>query len=140
RRAPLRIKPLYYATSAEALMFASELRAVLASDRIPRRLSTEALRGYLLTGSVPEPLTLIEGIRVLPAGHFLLWNNGQLKLKKYWQITFQSQTFAAVGAAPLTRKALLESVERHFVSDVPVSLFLSGGIDSTALVALARQL
>src|SRR5439155_6510312 len=80
------------------------------------------------------------GIRVLPAGHFLLWNHGQIKLKKYWQITFQSQTFTAVGAAPLTRKALLESVERHFVSDVPVGLFLSGGIDSTALVALARQL
>src|SRR2546430_281203 len=139
-RDPLGIKPLYYATSSSGLVFASELRALLASDRVPRRLSTEALRGYLLTGSVPEPLTLIEGIRVLPAGHFLLWNNGQIKLKKYWEISFRSQTFAAVGAAPLARKALLESVERHFVSDVPVSLFLSGGIDSTALVALSRQL
>jgi asparagine synthase (glutamine-hydrolysing) len=138
-RDPLGIKPLYYCELGQVLGFGSEVSALLSADLIPRRISRLALEGYLLYGSVPEPYTLIEGIQCLPAGHYLHWRKGQSKIKRYWEVAFHSAP-AVDDAAWQTRQALLDSVSRHFVSDVPVSIFLSGGVDSTALVALAQQL
>ncbi len=138
-RDPFGIKPLYYYETNGAVYFASELRTLLGTGFVPRRLALEAVSGYLLFGAVPEPLTLVEGVRALPAGHYLRCEHGRVRLTKYWDIQFGDEPVPEREATELVRDALKESIERHFVSDVPVGVFLSGGIDSTALVALASR-
>lgn len=139
-RDPLGIKPLYYCETKDGMIFASELRALLSSDAVRRRLSPAAVKGYLLYGSVQSPYTLVEGVRELPAGGWLRWKQGRREERKYFDIQFPSEPMELDTAIQLTRNALLESVQRHFVSDVPVGIFLSGGMDSTALLGLARHI
>ncbi len=95
--------------------------------------------GYLINGSVPEPHTLIEGIHCLEAAHSLYWKSSKLTQQQYWQINFGTEITSLPEAKEKVRAALIDSIEHHFVSDVPVGIFLSGGIDSTAVLALARQ-
>ncbi len=132
------IKPLYYREAAGALMFASEVRALLAGG-VPADVDAGAAYHYFRSGSVPEPLTLIRGVRALEAGHYLFWRDGQVTIRKYWDISFPDSDRVDDPVA-ITREALLDSVTHHFVSDVPVGVFLSGGMDSTALVALASAI
>ncbi|MEO5903214.1 MAG: asparagine synthase (glutamine-hydrolyzing) [Gemmatimonadaceae bacterium] len=135
-RDPFGIKPLYYSTESGSLKFASEvkaLRTIIGSAT----LSPASVRDTLMWGSVPEPATLWNGIHELPAGCYLEWKAGSATVKRWHQLAFGN------GEAPSnpvahTRDALLESVGRHLVSDVPVGFFLSGGVDSTAVLALAR--
>lgn len=138
-RGPLGIKPLYYYGSGGQLIFASELRAILKTGLVPRRLSPQAVSGYLLFGAVPEPLTLVQDVRALPAGHYLIWRDGETRLTKFWDLQFANERYTRDVATRQVRSALVESVQRHLVSDVPVGIFLSGGIDSTAIVALAAR-
>jgi asparagine synthase (glutamine-hydrolysing) len=138
-RDPLGIKPLYYWQSGSTLVFASELRAIVASGLPAISLSPEGLYSYLINGSVAEPYTLIEGIHCLEAGHLLHWQEGRLTQQQYWEIDFTPQTISPSEAIEQTRSALIDSIKHHFVSDVPVGVFLSGGIDSSAVVALACQ-
>ena len=138
-RDPLGIKPLYYYQLGTTLVFASELRAVLASGLPAINMSVEGLYGYLTTGSVPEPYTLITDIHCLPAGNWLYWQNGNTTKKQYWQISFTPEAISPPEAEEIVRKALLDSIQHHFISDVPVGIFLSGGIDSTTILALATQ-
>ncbi|MEA5566127.1 asparagine synthase (glutamine-hydrolyzing) [Anabaena sp. UHCC 0399] len=138
-RDPLGIKPLYYWKSGSTFIFASELRAILASRLPAVNLSMEGLYGYLISGSVPEPHTLIEGVYCLNAGHYLHWQADQLTQKQYWQIDFTPEKISLEQARDKVRTALIDSIKHHFVSDVPVGVFLSGGIDSTTVVSLARQ-
>jgi asparagine synthase (glutamine-hydrolysing) len=138
-RDPLGIKPLYYWQSGSQLIFASELRALMASGLPPRELSAEGLYGYFVSGSVPEPLTLVENVYCLPAGNWLRWKQGELTQQRYWDIHFSADKVLIEDAGNIVRSALIESVQNHYASDVPVGVFLSGGIDSTALVALSRQ-
>lgn len=138
-RDPLGIKPLYYWVADSTLVFASELKSILASKLPAITLSPEGLYGYLVNGSVPEPYTLIEGIRCLEAGHWLHWKSGHLNHSQYWQVHFTPKTSSVTEAKEQVRAALFDSIKHHFVSDVPVGVFLSGGIDSTTVVALARQ-
>lgn len=138
-RGPLGVKPLYYYESRGSLIFASEVRAILKTGLVPRELSPEALSGYLLFGAVPEPSTLVAGVRALPAGHYLMWREGRTRLTKFWDVQFGQERFSEESAVERAREALIESVQRHLVSDVPVGVFLSGGLDSTAIVALAAR-
>ncbi|MBW4646734.1 MAG: asparagine synthase (glutamine-hydrolyzing) [Goleter apudmare HA4340-LM2] len=138
-RDPLGIKPLYYWQSNSFFVFASEIRAVLASQLPTICLSPEGLYGYLISGTVPEPYTLIAGINCLPAGHYLHWQVDKVIQKQYWQINFIPQNISLPEAKVKVRDALVDSIEHHLISDVPIGIFLSGGIDSTAVVALARQ-
>jgi asparagine synthase (glutamine-hydrolysing) len=138
-RDPLGIKPLYYWKSSSTLVFASELKSILATQLPSRCLSVDGLYGYLTSGSVPEPHTMIEGIYCLEAGHWLRWQAGELSQQRYWSMEFTPAAIAQPEAIQIVRDALVDSVQHHFVSDVPVGIFLSGGIDSTAVVALARQ-
>ena len=138
-RDPLGIKPLYYYQLGTTLVFASELRAVLASGLPAINMSVEGLYGYLTTGSVPEPYTLIADIHCLPAGNWLYWQNGNITKKQYWQINFTPEKISPPEAREIVRKALLDSIQHHFISDVPVGIFLSGGIDSTTILGLATQ-
>jgi len=147
----LGIKPLYYTLANGTLLFASEVRALLASGLVPARLSAEALPGYLLFGSVTEPLTLIEGVRSLPPGHTLTISDCESvsspALKRYWDLAAARAHGRAFAASPgnssspaaCVRKLLEDAVGTHLVADVPVGVFLSSGLDSTALAALAAR-
>lgn len=142
-RDPLGIKPLYYSIAGHgSLVFASELKALRRSGLVGTEIDGTAVMAYFESGSVPEPLTLLKGIFCLRAGHWLQWSNGILQERCYWQIQFDERREAQMDhrqAVPLVREALMDSIRHHFVSDVPVGIFLSGGIDSTALVALAVE-
>jgi asparagine synthase (glutamine-hydrolysing) len=137
-RDPLGIKPFYYHIRDGALVFASEVRALLRSSLVPAEADRLGLYAYLTTGSVPDPLTMIKGVRCLEAGHYLFWQKGALEKKCCWKPEYKAGKISLPEAVSRTREALLRSVERHFVSDVPVGIFLSGGLDSSSILALAR--
>lgn len=138
-RDPLGIKPLYYWQSGSTLLFASEVKVVLASRLPTVEINLDGFYGYLTSGSVPEPHTLIAGIYCLEAGHWMRWQAGQLTQSQYWQLDFSPEVISPAEAQEKVRLALFDSIKHHFVSDVPVGIFLSGGIDSTAVVALSRK-
>ncbi len=144
-RDPLGIKPLYYYVSENHLVFASELRALLASGLVPRRLSAAGIDSYLANGSVQSPLTIIDGVRQLLPGHHLEVRLNEAKKIEITETQFGSSKIESIngnraeGVARL-RSELEESVRLHLVSDVPLGVFLSGGMDSSALVALMSQL
>ncbi|MBX7207432.1 MAG: asparagine synthase (glutamine-hydrolyzing) [Verrucomicrobiaceae bacterium] len=136
------IKPLYYSVSGGVFVFASEVKALQEAGLAGGRLNARALAGYLECGAVPEPDTLVDGVSCLEAGHWLAWKDGVLTKRCWWRPRFpvEAARSPATGrndAADL-RDALIDSVRHHHVSDVPVGVFLSGGMDSTALVALSR--
>jgi len=133
------IKPLYYSLAeGRHLVFGSEVRSLLASRLVSRDLDSRAVYAYFRAGSVPEPRTVLRDVRCLAAGHHSRWRAGRLETRRYWTLGFPTETIPPEEAVAVTRKALLDSVAHHFVSDLPVGIFLSGGIDSTALLALAR--
>lgn len=141
-RDPLGIKPLYYYTDQQQFIFASELRALLAGGRVPRSFSAAGVDSYLATGSVEAPLTIIDGVKQLLPGHCLQVKvNGHLELHEtdlaiQEQTTFDGNRDDAVAQL---RSELEESVRLHLVSDVPLGVFLSGGMDSSAIVALLTR-
>jgi asparagine synthase (glutamine-hydrolysing) len=148
-RDPLGIKPLYYARTDEGFAFASELRALLAAGIVRRNLSPDALTSYLLFGSVSEPLTLVEGVFSLPPGHRLLLHMPDRRrtprARPWWD---PRQTVAArdpqrprnfATAVPPVRSLLEDAVRAHLIADVPVGLFLSSGLDSSAVAAFAAR-
>jgi asparagine synthase (glutamine-hydrolysing) len=137
-RDPFGIKPLYVSSQGGRLLFASEVRALLASGLVPRDLDSDAMFAYFRAGSVQEPRTLLRSVRSLEAGHAATWGAGNLRARRYWDVSF-AEAGGITDAAAVTREALLDSARHHFVSDVPVGIFLSGGIDSTALLATARH-
>ena len=138
-RDPLGIKPLYYHTEPASIVFASEVRALQMSGRVPHELNAQALFGYLMYGSVQEPDTLLKDVCCLPAGHWLEWRNGALRQRKYWDVEFKRDRPIPAEPQSFVRRAFSDSVSRHLVSDVPVGIFLSGGIDSTAILAVAQK-
>ncbi len=143
----LGIKPLYYFEKEGQLIFASEIRAVLASGLAERKLSKKGLYDYLTYQTVHAPDTMIENMRQLRPGTFAVYENGILTEKKYWDLNGKRSAgesgqfdFSSYGAVKKNvRRLLLQSVERRLVSDVPLGAFLSGGIDSSAIVALMAQ-
>jgi asparagine synthase (glutamine-hydrolysing) len=139
----LGIKPIYYHFENGQLLFASEIRALLASGKFPPKVDRAALANYLVYQTVYGDGTLIEGVNMIPPGHYGIWKAGQWTLTPWWNIWENTQTDAQDMDAPAIRKrirALLDqSIERRLVSDVPVGAFLSGGIDSSAVVALMAQ-
>ena len=136
-RDALGIKPLYVRESAEVLAFASEARVLIRENDAT---DDDALRDYFEWGSVPEPATLSRAVRQLPAGHLLKWKSGSPPCRmERWDGWSLGKGVAPADPVRATREALMESVRRHLVSDVPVGVFLSGGIDSTAILALVRE-
>ena len=143
------IKPLYYSVVEHStrFLFASEVRTLLASGLVPRRLSRAALESYLLFGSVSEPMTLVEDVYSLPPGHRLTINldnaTAQIRPECYWKVGTQQSTNGHASnlsdATAHVRELLADSVRKHLIADVPVGVFLSSGIDSTSLAALASR-
>jgi asparagine synthase (glutamine-hydrolysing) len=131
------IKPLYYHVADGRLTCASEVKSLVASGLVPPDLDPDGMYGYFLTGTVPEPHTLLRNVRSLEAGSYAIWKDAQLACRRFWNLTFAAAT-RSDDAVEATRRALIDSVSHHFISDAPVGVFLSGGVDSTAIVALAR--
>lgn len=137
----LGIKPLYYFVGDGYLVFGSEVRALLASSLVPRKLDATALWEYLGYQSVPTPRTMIDGVRMLEPGMWLeVATDGTLTHGQYWDAVAQREPSAQEATVADARKRvgqlLTDSAHLHLVSDVPVAAFLSGGIDSSAVVAL----
>ncbi|MFZ0561826.1 MAG: asparagine synthase (glutamine-hydrolyzing) [Terriglobales bacterium] len=141
-RDPMGIKPLYYHQSKQNFIFASEVRSLLQTGLVPRKIDLTGVLSYLTFGSVYEPWTMVEDIRSVPPGHMLTVENGVVNSREYWN---PLQSAARNGSHPPSENGaataqlpsvLREAVLSHLVSDVPVGVFLSGGIDSSALVAV----
>ena len=136
------IKPLYYFEGPDCFLFASEIRSLLASERVPRQLDRAALWQYLGYQAVSPPRTLVSGVRALPPGHRLDVRHGRAaQAVRYWDLMADraSSEGDAAPAARRVRELLSESVAAHLVSDVPVGVFLSGGIDSSAIALLMAE-
>jgi len=148
-RDPLGIKPLYYTQTAEGFAFASEVRALLASGVVPKQISQDALTSYLLFGSASEPVSLVEGVFSVPPGHRMLLYVPERRRMPRARPWWDPETSPAArdrrrpqdvdSAAKKLRPLLEDAVRAHLIADVPVGLFLSGGLDSGALAALAAR-
>ena len=141
-RDPYGIKPLYYAQTSQGALVASQVKALLATGLVSREPDVHGQAGFWLLGSVPEPRTWFRDIRALPAGHFAWIDEGRVGPPKCWWDIGEAWRSAPDNRLPDAevregvRAALKESVARHLVADVPVGVFLSGGIDSGALAGL----
>jgi asparagine synthase (glutamine-hydrolysing) len=145
------IKPLYYAIADGKFLFASEVRALLASGFVRPQLARESVSAYLMFGSVCEPMTLVEGVFSLPPGHFaevpVTKRIDQIESKPYWSVKSREarSSQAPQNGAPdsqvsdRVRSYLDAAVRSHLIADVPVGVFLSSGLDSTAIAALAAR-
>jgi asparagine synthase (glutamine-hydrolysing) len=137
-------KPLYYVVVAGRLLFASEIKALLAHPDVARRLDLVALNEYLTFSNVPEPRTMFEGIRKLPAGHTLVCDeHGHLTIERYWSPLDGPAWTAPANrgeAVERVRELVKEAVRKRLMADVPVGAFLSGGVDSSTNVALMSRL
>ena len=147
----LGVKPLYYAmtdsTNGHAhdgsarLVFASEIKAILASGLVGRELNLEALNQYLTFLWTPDPHTVFRGVHKLPPAHLLIWRDGQTEVRAWWDVTFDQ--IEAGRDETWWRERVLETLDRvvemEMVADVPLGSFLSGGVDSSAIVALMNR-
>jgi asparagine synthase (glutamine-hydrolysing) len=151
-RDPMGIKPLYYYADGASFLFSSEVRTLLRTGLVPRRLDHAGLLNYLSFGSVYDPNTLIEGVNSVRPGHYLVWEKGQNREVMYWDLAVGVQSRATpepTSRVPTEQERkkledellgeLENAVRLQLVSDVPVGVFLSGGIDSSSLVALLSR-
>jgi len=130
-------KPLFYFDGPSAFVFASELQSLLEDPSVPRVPDLDAIRYYLTFQYVPYPCTAFQGIRKLPPAHYLILEQDQLRVERYWDLQYAAKTEESEPAlADRLRSHLEEAVRLRMVSDVPIGAFLSGGIDSSAIVAL----
>ncbi|MCW5712944.1 MAG: asparagine synthase (glutamine-hydrolyzing) [Bauldia sp.] len=137
-RDPLGIKPLYRRHGPDgSLAFASELRVLLAAGLTRPELDPAGLAHYLAFGALPSNRTLVAGITPLAPGHCAIWKDGTWTEERFWRPDFSVHVGEPETAVPRVREALRASIEAHLVSDVPVGLFLSGGLDSSTILALA---
>src|SRR5439155_4052500 len=143
---PLGVKPLYYARGPDgSFLFASEIRAILANGLVPLQLDPVALEGYLAYGAVQAPNTIVRGVTCMLGGTYVLAHaDGAVSEPvRYWSPPFASASAPAAEidvVIPQLQDLLLMVVRDHLVSDVPVGAFLSGGIDSSSIVALMHRI
>ncbi|MFZ4765036.1 MAG: asparagine synthase (glutamine-hydrolyzing) [Roseimicrobium sp.] len=136
------IKPLYYAHCGDGtLMLSSELRVIRFLLGDEARLAQPALAQFLRWGAVQAPETMFDGVRCLPPGHLLKWRGGDLRVERWFKPQWPGKSAWLTGreAKAEVREVITDSVRAHLVSDVPVGVFLSGGLDSTLMAALMRQ-
>ncbi len=137
------IKPLYYYKTDSQFLFSSEIRGLLASELVPRKLDKNTLVDYLRYQTVHAPNTILQNVKVLPSGSFMLFKNGELSIHQYWnpQSNYKKdipESYEAVKNQ--VKEEFYKAVERRLVADVPFGAFLSGGIDSSAIVGAMSQI
>src|SRR5258705_3941536 len=134
------IKRLYITRQGEDLFFGSELKAIFIHPEIERRLSLAGLDCYLSLNYVPCPWTLVEGIEKLPPGEWLEWKDGKVSTGSYWRLPLGvSQSFTLESAKEELDALLQDAVREHLISDVPLGVWLSGGIDSSTILHYAAR-
>jgi asparagine synthase (glutamine-hydrolysing) len=134
------IKPLYITRRGDDLLFASELKGILIHPEIERTISLDGLDCYLSLNYVPGPWTLVEGIEKLPPGHWLEWRNGAVHRRQYWAVpTCKPQAISLEDATAQLDIHLEQSVQEHLLSDVPLGVWLSGGVDSSTILHYAAH-
>lgn len=135
------IKPLYFATIDDKLIFASEIKAILASKLIKAELDYEGLNQFLTFLWTVHEKTLFKGIHQLPPAHYLVWKNGEISVKEWWDLDFTKEEKGKTEK--YWREQVLDildkSIQLEMISDVPLGAFLSGGVDSSAIVALMTK-
>jgi asparagine synthase (glutamine-hydrolysing) len=136
----LGVKPLYYYANGSRLAFASEIKALLEVPEVDRTLSPDALYHYLGYEFVPAPDTMFRSIRKLPPGHYLRLRGGRIEVTPYWDLRFETERRPRAYYEARLRDLLTESVRKRLVADVPLGVFLSGGLDSSTVVALMSRL
>ena len=134
-------KPLYYGVFDGKLIFASELKVLLQNPAVKTELNTDALRQYLSFDYVPAPASIYQNIYKLPAAHLLVSENGEIKTRRYWNLSFHKNGKAPSieKAAEQLREILADAVRLRLVADVPLGILLSGGVDSSTVAAFAAQ-
>jgi asparagine synthase (glutamine-hydrolysing) len=141
----LGIKPLYHFLTPDRIVFGSEIKTVLASGLMPRHIDAPAVRVFLQLGHIPPPYAAIDGVRPLEPGHIATWKDGAFETRRYWDIEPCNRKARAAPTPPsdaiakILSENLIETMRLHLISDVPVALFLSGGVDSAALGVLAQR-
>lgn len=134
------VKPLFYSDLNGTLCLSSELRALLELSGIPRDPDPQALADYLSFYYISSPRSVYKHARRLPQGHYLLASRGKVEIKRYWNYRARPEKMSEAEAEERVETALLNSVKRQLVSDVPLGVFLSSGLDSTAIVAMMAKL
>jgi asparagine synthase (glutamine-hydrolysing) len=135
----LGVKPLYYWAHEGGLVFASQPRAILEHPLFRRDVDVNALHNYLVYRYIPDDLAIWSGMRKLPAAHRLVLDRRGLRRDRYWQVRYAPVTRSAADAARLVREKFQEAVRMQLMSDVPIGVFLSGGIDSSTTAAVATR-
>lgn len=132
------IKPLYLCRLQDDVLFGSELKAILVHPEVERRLSLPGLDCYLSLNYVPGPWTLVEGIEKLAPGHFLEWSDGAVRTTCYWRLAFREERgWTEESAKERLDWLLRESIREHLIADVPLGIWLSGGLDSSTILHYA---
>jgi asparagine synthase (glutamine-hydrolysing) len=147
-RDPYGIKPLYYAFLSDGIVFSSQIKALLSIDSLSKDLDLFSRVFYWMLGSIPEPRTWFKNIKMVPSGSFLIIENSKIIQSKIWfdiGIVWEKavnliDNYKSIDIFENVRNALLESVSRHMISDVPIAVFLSGGVDSGAIISLMREI
>ncbi len=136
------VKPLYYYCKDGRLVFGSEIKCILEDPKVARRVNHEALYAYLGFEFVPAPATAFEDIYAMPAGHWGVWENGRLTVEKWWDLEMPEQGVKRSEGEMVERIRWLieDAVRLRMISDVPLGAFLSGGLDSSTIVAMMRKL
>jgi len=134
-------KPLYYGAFDGKLIFASELKVLLEHPSVEAEINLDALRQFLSFDYVPAPASIYKNIYKLPAAHFLTVENGEVKTRRYWNLTWHKNgnVRSLEKAAEDLRELLADAVRMRLVSDVPLGILLSGGVDSSTVAAFAAQ-
>ena len=137
-------KPLFYSHNNKNLIFASEIKSILEDHSIPKKVNHKAIYYYNTFNYVPSPHTAFEGIYKLPPAHFLIYENGDIRIKKYWELDYRNkfEIKSRIDREHLEEEIRIkieEATKIRLISDVPVGAFLSGGIDSSAVVAYASK-
>jgi asparagine synthase (glutamine-hydrolysing) len=139
----LGIKPLYYSFKNGQLVFASEVRAILKSGFVSKTINKNSIADYFLYQTVQSPNTIIEDIKMLMPGHYMIYKNHELSMQRYWSCFDHSKQENKLNYKETTKRVnelLFHAVERRLIADVPFGAFLSGGIDSSAVVGIMSQI
>jgi asparagine synthase (glutamine-hydrolysing) len=135
----LGIKPLYYYQNNGTFIIASEIKALLKSPEIKREISPEGFLSYLYFGSIAEPYTIIKNIKMFPPASFGILKDGKLKIERYWKINSNKNLNNKILLNEELLRLLKNSIRKRLISDVPLGAFLSGGVDSSSVVSLMRE-
>jgi asparagine synthase (glutamine-hydrolysing) len=132
-------KPLYFADAGDGIVLASEMKAIVASKLVPLAADPESIDAFLALGYVPPDRTIYRDVQTLPPAHYLLWKNGTTRITRYWTPQLEPREMSLPDAAEQVRTLLRQAVKRQMLADVPVGAFLSGGLDSSTVVAMMQE-